>query len=285
MRNIDVIIKSLDYIEENLKEPISVLGISTKFGYSLYHFIRLFHGIVGHTPKDYIQRRRLTEASKEILNADRKIIDIALEYQFCSHENFSRAFRKMIGMSPMELRKKESDAWIAKLNRVYRENINQYDICKAYEVSIVELDEIELIGMSTFIGENAETITEMWDKFHNILQVHSNINAFKEYYQLQYWSREYDLNGFFVMVATSKSKIESDDITLTTKTIPAAKYLKFTHKGLSRDVYLTYKYIYQTYLPKFNYKLSIPYAFELYGNKYYGPNKPNSESEIYIPIG
>lgn len=286
MKNVDVILKAIDYIEENIKEPITIFDISKKFGYSLYHFIRIFQGIVGHTPKDYLQRRRLTQAAKEICDTDRKIIDIAMDYQFLSHENFSRAFRKMIGMSPTELRNKNTIAWIPKLKRISKDNINQYDISKAYEVSIVDLDEVEILGMSTFIGENAENITEMWDKFNNILHINSNqnINTNRDYYQLQYWSKEYDLKGFFVMVATSKYDIDASDMTLTSKIIPAGKYLKFTHKGLSRDVYLTYRYIYQTYLPKFNHRLSIPYAFEVYGEKYYGPNDENSESHIYIPI-
>lgn len=275
MNNREIILNAIDYIEEHLEDEISIFSISKEFGYSMYHFIRLFSAMTGHTPNDYIQRRRLSEASKEIYNTDKKIIDIAMKYQFNSHENFSRAFKKMVGMSPTTLRKKTSNAWLTTLKPLSEKDIQYYEDVKSYDVSVVELDSFEIKGMSTFIDDNPEDITKLWDKYSLVDKKQND-----DYYQLQYWSKDIDLKGFFVMVGRK----DGDDLSLTAKKLPRAKYLKFVHKGLSNEVYLTYKYIYQTYLPKSDYKLSMPYAFEVYGRDYLGPDNPNSRSEIYIPI-
>ena len=86
------ILKSIEFIENNLKNELSVLRVANETHYSLYHFIRLFQNVTGYSPMMYLQLRRLCEALKELKNTDKKIIEIALEYQFNSHAAFTRAF-------------------------------------------------------------------------------------------------------------------------------------------------------------------------------------------------
>lgn len=47
MTNCKLILQVIEYIESNLKQPLSVLTLSRVSGYSLYHFIRLFQGLPG----------------------------------------------------------------------------------------------------------------------------------------------------------------------------------------------------------------------------------------------
>ena len=44
---INSIKKALNYIENNLQEDIDLSAIAKEAGYSLYHFHRIFKGIVG----------------------------------------------------------------------------------------------------------------------------------------------------------------------------------------------------------------------------------------------
>lgn len=60
MKNSQLILQATQYIEANLKQPLSVLTLSRASGYSLFHFIRLFQGVTGLTPGDYIARRRIS---------------------------------------------------------------------------------------------------------------------------------------------------------------------------------------------------------------------------------
>jgi AraC family transcriptional regulator len=66
--------------------------------------------------------------------------------------------------------------------------------------------------------------------------------------------------------------------------LPPIRYLKFIHKGRSCDIPSTYKYIYGIWLPKTEYRISIPFELEFYGEGYLGPDNENSVSEIYIPL-
>jgi AraC family transcriptional regulator len=98
---------SIDYIEENLEEKISLENLAKQTFLSKYHYHRVFHELVGETVMAYIRKRRLNEASKELLEGETKIVDIALKYQFSSQEAFSRAFKRMFQVSPGEFRRAE----------------------------------------------------------------------------------------------------------------------------------------------------------------------------------
>lgn len=95
---------SIDYIEENLKSELLLEPVASKAYMSLANFYRLFYALTGHSVKDYIRRRRLSNASVELLEKDLKIIDVSLEYQFESPESFSRAFKREFGKNPSEIR-------------------------------------------------------------------------------------------------------------------------------------------------------------------------------------
>lgn len=106
MTQIDAIANSIQFIEEHLHQTIDVQDMADVAGYSLYHFCRIFSKATRHTPHDYLIRRRMTCAAKDILRTQKKIVDIAFDYQFESHEGFTRAFRRMFGISPSEARDK-----------------------------------------------------------------------------------------------------------------------------------------------------------------------------------
>ena len=90
MPDLAVICRALEFVEENLKDEISVGDMASAVGYSLYHFCRTFNEATHQTPYSYLMRRRLTEAARVLLSTDDKIIDVALDYQFGNPETFSR---------------------------------------------------------------------------------------------------------------------------------------------------------------------------------------------------
>ncbi len=284
MSNQDIILKAVQFIEANLQNEISVLDISLEVGYSLFHFSRLFHGVIGHTPKDYLLRRRLTEAAKAILSSKKKISDIAFAYQFNDSETFNRAFKRTFGLNPTELRKSPNPRQLPLLNAINRENLSQITKIRAIEPDIVELDSIRLVGPTALVSGSTSIITELWAKFSiDVGMIHNRIIP-ERFYQVAFWPQNYDLNGFFVMCAVEVSDLDRICINLVGKSLPPAKYLRFIHKGLACNVGLTYRYIYETWLPQSDYKLSLDYNFEYYGKNHFGPDSEESESEIYIPI-
>jgi len=54
---------------------------------------------------EYVRNRRLTLAAEELALTDCKIIDIALKYGYESADAFTKAFRRLHGITPLELKK------------------------------------------------------------------------------------------------------------------------------------------------------------------------------------
>ena len=93
--------KCIKFIEEHIKENITIEEVANQSGYSLYHFCRVFSLCMGVSVMEYIRGRKLSLAASELLKG-RKIIDIALDYGFETHSGFVKAFRKAFGYSPTQ---------------------------------------------------------------------------------------------------------------------------------------------------------------------------------------
>lgn len=95
-----------EYIDVHIHDKITLKQLSEAAGYSPWHSARIFKELVGKTPFDYIRALRLTKAALSLRDEDHKIIDVALDFVFDSHEGFTRAFSKEFGLSPKVYSKK-----------------------------------------------------------------------------------------------------------------------------------------------------------------------------------
>lgn len=284
MDNRNIIVRSIEFIEDHLKCKLSVLELSKQIGYSYHHFSRLFQATTGLPARDYILRRRLTEAVTDILSSSQSMTEIAYQYQFGNSESFSRSIKKMFGLTPSEIRRSGTYPPFGLFHRLKESNILHIERIKSTPPELIGLPPIHLIGMVLWVKDNPHQITETWAHFiKNVPLIHNRIQP-ERYYQLGFWSDDHEMDGFFVMCAVEVPNLNHIPLSLTGKVLPAAKYLKFVHKGYSRDVSLTYKYIFETWLPKSEYRLPFPFEFEFYGDRYLGPEHIDSESDIYIPI-
>lgn len=93
--------KCIEFIEDHIKENITIEEVASQSGYSLYHFCRVFSICKGVSVMEYIRGRRLSLAARELFTG-RKIIDIALDYGFETPSGFTKAFRKAFGYSPTQ---------------------------------------------------------------------------------------------------------------------------------------------------------------------------------------
>lgn len=53
---------------------------------------------------EYIKLRRVAKASEALLDKNKRILDIALDLGFSSHEIFTRTFKSTYGLTPEEYR-------------------------------------------------------------------------------------------------------------------------------------------------------------------------------------
>ena len=92
------------FIDSHLHGEITLKKIADAVCYSEEHTSRLFRKQAGENLFDFIRNRRLEKAAEQIRSRGGKIINIAFDYGFNSHEVFTRAFSSYFGISPKKFR-------------------------------------------------------------------------------------------------------------------------------------------------------------------------------------
>ncbi|MGD0920071.1 MAG: helix-turn-helix transcriptional regulator [Thermodesulfobacteriota bacterium] len=87
----DRVQKSIDFIESQITEKIELDEIAKEAYFSLFHFHRIFHALVGDSVKEYIRNRRMSLAGRELATSHIKVIDVALKYGYETPEAFTKA--------------------------------------------------------------------------------------------------------------------------------------------------------------------------------------------------
>jgi AraC family transcriptional regulator len=90
----EAIQKSLDYIEANISVNIDIEQHANESALSPFYYQRLFSRLVKKPIREYIKLRRLACAYKSLADKQSRILDIALDCGFGSHETFTRAFKE-----------------------------------------------------------------------------------------------------------------------------------------------------------------------------------------------
>ena len=105
---IAVLTHALDFIENRLRGDLSPQEVADACHYSLSGLQKIFGHVFHIGLADYIARRRVTLAARDLLATRDSILDIAVRYGYGSHEVFIRAFRRIWGETPGHFRKTRS---------------------------------------------------------------------------------------------------------------------------------------------------------------------------------
>jgi len=98
--------KSIKYIHDNYTEKIQIPQLAKLESLSNSRFITLFSKEKGKTPSEYILELRLSRACDLLLSTDMEIGLIGISSGYKDQYFFSKIFKKHIGISPQEYRKK-----------------------------------------------------------------------------------------------------------------------------------------------------------------------------------
>jgi AraC-like DNA-binding protein len=92
------------WIDAHAQVPIDLASAANAVGLSPFHFLRLFAGVLGVTPHQYLLRSRLRHAARLLADDACSITDVALDVGFADLSNFVRTFHRAAGVSPRRFR-------------------------------------------------------------------------------------------------------------------------------------------------------------------------------------
>ncbi|MBU3146286.1 AraC family transcriptional regulator [Clostridium sp. CF012] len=282
--------KSINYIESNLKNNLKLEQISKVAGYSIPHFYRVFSAIVGCPVKEYVRKRKLSNAMFDVVTKKCNITEIAFEYGFESHEAFTRSFKVAYGAPPSSFRKSQVEPNLyEKINLLSKNNEDGVIILKP---QIICKDERLLLGIARKINQS-ENI-----KFDLLLKVKNEfmemVNTIENRVNTELYYAAYDYNPediskeddeinytYFYCVEVSEYKNIPDD--MVKKILPQGKYAVFNYdtknntlngERLNQSIY---DYIDGSWLPNSGFELAETSDYEVF-------NENENFIDYYISI-
>lgn len=281
MLNIPLMAHAIDFIEDHLRDDITVGDMARAVSLSVYYFCRSFNQATHHTPYDYLMRRRIAEAARDLLQTDRKIIAITFDYQFNSPETFTRAFKRVFGMQPNQWRKQgrwEKAALMPRLTLAHLQHMAQGSYLQPV---LIERPTLMLAGLMTLVQEDPAVVEDLWRWFAHAIDSRCDPANTDVYGVLQYPVAVAAAPYFFLLGRPLVELLPSDPAWVT-KTLPAQSCARFIHKGLRRDLSLTLDYIYYTWLPQANMQIDSSTILLHYGHHF--ADSAQAEIEVFVEI-
>lgn len=270
------------YIEDNLKDEIKMERLCEIACLSPLYFPRLFEAVTDISLSEYIRRRRMTVAARELIDGDRKIIDIALDYGYATPESFSRAFKGVHGVSPSFLR--SDNPTIKSYPKLTFTISIKGDVEMDYK--IIEMKEFDVLGTSITTrnvdGENNKDIPAFWQR------INTDGTADRMYKLASKpgicYGICFDYDGtdtFKYAAAVPYDNGEKGEFEVNS--IPASKWAIFKSVGpMPTAIQDVWTRIFTEWLPATEYEISDLPQFEAY---YPGDtNSADYKSEVWIPI-
>ncbi len=278
--------EAIEFIERNLDQQLSTEMVTSHVGFSPYYFHRLFTGVLGESIAEYIRKRRLSEAAQLVHSTDKPLLDIALEYGFDSQEVFTRAFKKMFGITPGRYRSLRASTPYPEKFKATWEMLEHLQGGLTMQPKIVTRDREFVIGMGgAFQQGDSKAIGQLWERFQPRMpeikknQPYAIGVCSPTHLQIQLSSPD----QFAYIAALPVEAIADLPTGMVGAELSAGRYAVFTHKGPISEIMHTLNYIWGTWLPKGEYERREAPDFELYDDRF-DPSGKESEFDFYIPI-
>ncbi len=281
MTNAEVIFQTLQWVEAHLREDLSVSAVAKKAGYSLHHFIRLWSGVIGSPPKEYIARRKLSEAARELAAGGRRVTDVAFDYGFKDLETFTRAFRREQGTTPTAVRRGARFPFAESVARPRTAPTDWMGIREAPCIDSIEA--FTIVGRSIRVKSETDEVGRLWNKFLERAPTVPRAYVPRQYYQLAWWLEDAE-DSIEIMVGIKTTDLSEVPIDLVGKAVPACTCLVFTHRGSMARIGESYRDIYQKWIPSSDRRPAFPFNFERYTDGQSDPYSDSYSMQICVPV-
>lgn len=101
--------KAVNYIENNIRDKMTLEDIADYLYISKYHLHRVFKLVTNHKLMEYVRMRKLSLSLDALLHTELKIYDIAAEFGFEHEQSYNRSFKKAFGISPSQFRLEQKE--------------------------------------------------------------------------------------------------------------------------------------------------------------------------------
>ncbi|MGM7723335.1 AraC family transcriptional regulator [Metabacillus sp. Hm71] len=282
--------RTLDYIEENLHEQITLEKLAEIACFSPFHYHRVFQAMVGESVMDYVRKRRLTYAAERLFYTDEKVITIALDAGFQYQESFNRAFKKHFGVSPKQYRKATRIS--GPLRGKACLNTKPLPGGDRMEPTFITKPAFHIIGYELKTknenGQNKIDIPEFWQQY-----IQNNLgtkipNPLHKNVELGICTNFQPETGEFdYIIGKEVTKHTQAPKGMVSISFPELEYAVFTTPKSNEESFIasiqsTWNHIFTEWFPKSGYEHCGSVEFELYDERCYGSE--NKEIDIYIPV-
>lgn len=173
MNNLQLIEKTLYYIDEHISEELTYERLAEAFGYSSFHFHRIFSSVTQLSITEYIRKRRLTMAHKLLCETTETVADICYRVGFNSIQTFNRAFKDTFGMQPLAARERQAKITNRSVKEIITGYLKQVKVEGAFSIEprFEEREEFVIAGYRRHTGDGFHVIGESW------FELKSNLDA------------------------------------------------------------------------------------------------------------
>jgi AraC family transcriptional regulator len=270
---------AVNFIEENLDNPISLTDVSKSAFSSLSYFHRIFYFMTGFTVKEYIRKRRLSRAAYQLHCTGLFITDIALNAGYENLESFTRAFKKHFNISPRSFRQTNKEHPLFEKLDILEKYATQPSSFLDFDLTFefVLYKEICIQGFQIHTtmeeGQQAIDICHFANKImaNKLLENYFNFSVTPIFGVYTNMTDENEFN--YTIGCLENSRIKSSN-KLVSHIIPTSQYAKFTLNRLDR-IKEAWQYIYGCWFPNNDHYRTAGFDFEIYHHE---------SVDIYIPM-
>ncbi|MCI5052755.1 MAG: AraC family transcriptional regulator [Simkaniaceae bacterium] len=259
------LLRVLLFIERHLDEELSLEQLSRVGSFSMYHFHRIFHGVIGETPGAYVRRLRLEQAAGQLVYSDVRITDVAFDASYETPSAFNKAFKKLMGCSPAQYRDR------APVNYKIEEGL-------VMQPTIHVLKDQSVFSVRK-MGSYPKSAPEAWKSLGVFLSESGYTRSGRRYFGIYHDNPDITAEENIRSEACctiSGGEIESGEI--VKRVIDGGRYATFKHEGPLEELDITFDRIFGNWYPGSGEKLaSRPCLVEL---KEY----PESGAEAYAGV-
>ncbi|TCZ78133.1 AraC family transcriptional regulator [Paenibacillus albiflavus] len=171
MGTVETVQSAIDYVEEHLAEELPLEEISKAAAMSVPNLYRLFYAMTGHPIKEYIRKRRTSEAACLLRQTNLPSKEIGFRCGFDTYQTFTKTFKRNTGLTPGLYRKAEVIYSFEKILLHERFSYSEdREIFERYpDVKVISLSPQKGIGYLHVADREEGLEEEAYIRFHTIL--------------------------------------------------------------------------------------------------------------------